>query len=107
MTSPFSNSDSLIYSVLSVKVDGQGEQEVLFIYLIINMFARINCPPCLIFLWVSSTHIDNQLLTKTFCSPPGGSWEKFVFMNVILRLLQHGVWLAVAESCAHIEMKIL
>ena len=35
------------------------------------MFAHANCPPCLIFIWVSSTPIDNQLLTKTFCSPPG------------------------------------
>ena len=35
------------------------------------MFAHASCLPCLIFIWVSSTPIDNQLLTKTFCSPPG------------------------------------
>ncbi len=35
------------------------------------MFYHVNCLPCLIFIWVSSTPIDNQLLTKTFCSPPG------------------------------------
>ena len=61
---------SQIFSVLSVRVDGYGEQEALLIYLIINMFAHASCPPCLIFIWVSSTPIDNQLLTKTFCSPP-------------------------------------
>ncbi len=35
------------------------------------MFAHASCPLCLIFIWVSSTPIDNQLLTKAFCSPPG------------------------------------
>ena len=35
------------------------------------MFYHVNCLPCLIFIWVSNTPIDNQLLTKTFCSPPG------------------------------------
>ena len=44
---------------------------MLSIYLTINMFAHANCPPCLIFIWVSSTPIDNQLFTKTFCSPSG------------------------------------
>ena len=44
---------------------------MLFICLIINMFYHVNCLPCLIFIWVSNTPIDNQLLTKTFCSPPG------------------------------------
>ena len=44
---------------------------MLLICLIINIFARASCPPCLIFRWVSSTPIDNQLLAKTFCSPSG------------------------------------
>ena len=44
---------------------------MLFICLIINTFAHVSCPPCLIFIWVSSTPIDNQLLAKTFCSPSG------------------------------------
>ena len=35
------------------------------------MFSHANCPPCLIFVWVSRTPIDNQLLTKTFCSRSG------------------------------------
>ena len=35
------------------------------------MFYHVNCLPCLIFIWVSNTPIDNQLLTKTFCSPLG------------------------------------
>ena len=44
---------------------------MLFICLIINTFAHVSCPPCLIFIWVSSTPIDNQLLAKTFCSASG------------------------------------
>ena len=35
------------------------------------MFAHVNCPPCLIFVWVSRTPIDNQILTEAFCSPIG------------------------------------
>ena len=46
-------------------------------------------------------------LRRRFAHPLEAHGEKHVFMNVILRLLQHGVGLAVAEACAHIEMKIL
>ena len=44
---------------------------MLFICLIINIFAHVTCLPCLIFVWVSRTPIDNQILTEAFCSPIG------------------------------------